>query len=165
MLITFVALLFVSAPAEAGGQAHAGHNSVAHRQAEVASRGAEVMPFALDRTMHRFVPNERGGVQSVVSTDGDPEQVRLIREHLSAERERFARGDFASPAATHGADMPGLATLAAARGRVSVAYADVPAGGELRFRSSEPTLVAAVHAWFAAQAHDHGRHAEQGHSH
>jgi hypothetical protein len=164
LLSTLIATLLASAPASAV-QTQASHDHAAHRQAEIAARGAAVMSFDLNRTLHRFVPNERGGVQSVVSTDGDSAQVMLVREHLRSEAGRFARGDFSSPSAIHGADMPGLAELAGARGAVAIEYADTAAGGEIRFRTIEPKFVKAVHAWFAAQLRDHGRHATQGHAH
>jgi hypothetical protein len=104
------------------------------------------MPFDLERTLHRFVTTAQGGVQSVVSKESDPTQVALVREHLRSEAARFSRGDFSSPAAIHGADMSGLSTLAAAPGQVRVDYADLPAGGELRFTTSDPSLVQALHA-------------------
>jgi hypothetical protein len=70
------------------------------RQADVAVRGAGVMPFNLDRSTHVFVPSAQGGTQSVLSKDGTPDQVALIRQHLRKEAAAFARGDFRSPAAT-----------------------------------------------------------------
>src|SRR5690606_6813965 len=39
------------------------------RQAEVAERGASVMPFDLDATVHRFEPRDDGLVQTVVAHD------------------------------------------------------------------------------------------------
>lgn len=155
-----IALSLASLTPGEGVLDHAVRAADAQRQAEVAALGASVMPFALDRTMHRFAPDAQGGVQSVVSTDRDPEQIRSIRAHLRDERERFVRGDYSSPAAIHGASMPGLATLVTARGRLEVEYADLPEGGALRFRTLDASLVAAVHDWFAAQSSDHGRHAE-----
>ena len=69
------------------------------RQAEVADRGAEVMPFDLDATTHRFEPLDDGLLQTVVVDDpADADQVALVREHLADEAERFASGDFDDPA-------------------------------------------------------------------
>ena len=39
------------------------------RQAEVAERGREVMPFDLERTTHIFKPLPTGGLQQVISDD------------------------------------------------------------------------------------------------
>jgi hypothetical protein len=39
------------------------------------------------------------------------------------------------------------------------AYANESDGASITFRSTDPRAVRAVHAWFAAQTADHGRHA------
>ena len=60
--------------------------------------------------------------------------------------------------------MPGLADLKAARpGQVTIEYRDVDAGAELRYRTSDAKLVAALHQWFDAQLSDHGADAMAGH--
>lgn len=117
------------------------------------------MPFDLDATTHVFEKLEDGGRQTVVADDDDPEQVALIRAHLSEEAERFARGDFHDPAMIHGDDMAGLHALMAGHERVTVTYGDVERGAEIRYRSEDPALVEAVHQWFDAQLRDHGEHA------
>ncbi|MCC5950994.1 MAG: aspartate carbamoyltransferase [Acidimicrobiia bacterium] len=133
------------------------------RQQAVAERGSEVMPFDLDATMHVFTPTDDGGVQDVVAEDSTAtEQVRLIREHLAEETERFARGDFGDPASIHGDDMPGLTVLADAHDRLEVTYSDIADGGRITYVGTSPEVVAAVHDWFAAQVADHGDHAMTG---
>jgi hypothetical protein len=44
------------------------------RLANVAAKGAEVMPFDLERTTHIFEKLDDGGLQQVVSDDGDAAQ-------------------------------------------------------------------------------------------
>jgi hypothetical protein len=133
------------------------------RQDVVAGRGADVMPFDLDATTHRFTPSQTGGTQVVVADDGSARaQIALVRRHLRAEAHRFRRGDFGDPAAIHGHDMPGIRVLAARADRVTVRYREVPSGAALRFSSGDPLVVSAVHAWFAAQRRDHGAHAAAG---
>ena len=140
----------------------AGHDHT--RQEEVAARGAEVMPFDLERTTHHFESRPWGGVQTVVADEPDAEQIELVRAHLRGEAARFARGDFDDPMAIHGHAMPGLAELRAAAeaGRVEIGYTDVPTGGRLTYRADEGALVTALHAWFDAQLMDHGADAEAG---
>ena len=130
------------------------------RQAEVAQRGRSVMPFDLDRTTHQFTPTS-DGLAEVVTADqpGDAVQTSLIRGHLREEAQRFRAGDYTDPARIHGSEMPGLAALSAGASRIEITYADVPDGATIRFRTSEPALVDALHAWGAAQVSDHGRHA------
>jgi hypothetical protein len=133
----------------------------ASRQDEVAERGAEVMPFELDATTHRFEPTATGLEQTVVADDpGDGEQVALIRQHLADEAERFRAGDYGDPAAIHGDDMPGLADLEAGAAAVDVVLTEVADGARLTFTSADPALVDALHRWAAAQTMDHGEHAD-----
>jgi len=139
----------------------------AQRQAEVASRGAEVMPFSLKATTHIFTRTADGGIQRVVARNAaDANQVRLVRAHLHEIRAQFLKGDFSGPSHIHGKDMPGLAELrSAGPGRIAIDYQDVKGGAELRYRTADPSLVAALHAWFDAQLSDHGPDAMAGHQH
>lgn len=131
-----------------------------HR-AKVSQRGAAVMPFDLARTTHLFARRSSGGIQAVVADDqDDSEQVALIRDHLGEEAERFRRGDLDDPGRIHGMEMPGLAELKAGAGRIETVYADVLAGGQILYRTDDPALVSALHAWFDAQVSDHGVDAE-----
>jgi len=137
---------------------------LAERRAEIADRGADVMPFDLDATTHRFEPSEAGLVQTVVADEpSDTAQVDLIRDHLAQEADRFGRGDYGDPAAIHGDDMPGLAELEAGARRIDVSYDDEPAGGRIDYSTTDAALVAALHRWAEAQTMDHGAHAESGH--
>jgi hypothetical protein len=137
--------------------------SAQDRQAEVAAKGRSVMPFDLDKTTHRFIPTDGGLLEEVVADHpDDASQITLIRQHLAAEAERFRAGDFSDPARIHGQDMPGLAELSAGAAKITIAYADLPAGASLTFRTAEPALVQALHGWGRAQVSDHGSHADRG---
>ncbi|MER7590835.1 hypothetical protein ABTW72_25185 [Micromonospora sp. NPDC127501] len=130
------------------------------RQADVAERGASVMPFDLERTTHRFTRTDTGGVQTVVADDPrDSSQITLVQQHLSAEVERFRRGDFSDPARIHGTEMPGLATLRAHGGRITIRYEAIPDGARATYTTDDAGLRDALHHWFDAQVSDHGPHA------
>ena len=76
----------------------------------------DVMPFRLDATTHVFTKTATGGVQRVVSKNPtDRVQTGLVRQHLHEIQSQFLSGNFAGPSHIHGADMPGLATLNAAK--------------------------------------------------
>jgi hypothetical protein len=153
----FVTLTLVLAVTAGCGASGSGESA---RQEQVAERGRTVMPFDLDRTTHTFTPTSDGLVETVTADRvDDTEQITLIRAHLAAETRRFRAGDFSDPARIHGPDMPGLAQLADGASRLEITYEDLPAGALIRFRTSEPALVAALHAWGAAQTSDHGSHA------
>jgi hypothetical protein len=141
------------------------HAADTERQRDVTMRGTAVMPFDQEQTMHIFQSLADGGLQRVTVKDPtNQEQIALIRSHLKEEANRFQRGDFADPAKIHGVDMPGLAELSRGAARIDVAYAERPDGAEIRYTANDPALVDALHRWFQAQLHDHGRHATM-HSH
>lgn len=130
------------------------------RQAEVAERGASVMPFDLDRTTHQFTKTDSGGVQTVVADDPqDTTQISLIRQHLTEEVDLFRRGDFTDPGRIHGNQMPGLEALRGHDGRITIDYETTPDGGSITYTTTDPGLRNALHAWFDAQVNDHGQHA------
>ncbi len=136
------------------------------RQADIAARGAEVMPFDLAKTMHTFERVADGGVQMVTANDpADTEQIALIRAHLQDEAAKFTQGDFSDPAQIHGADMPGLAALQVGADRIAVAYQELPNGARLTYRTDDQALIHALHQWFDAQLADHGDHAQPGMQH
>ena len=127
------------------------------RRAEVAARGAEVMPFDLSKTRHRFEDLPVGGLQTVTANDpADTLQLRLIREHLQQEAVRFSRGDFADPMAIHGHTMPGVAELRQGFRQIQVRFDAIPGGATLRYITDDPIMLTALHRWFAAQRTDHG---------
>lgn len=135
------------------------------REAEVARRGSDVMPFDLKATMHVFTKLDDGGVQRVAARRvDDAAQVNLVRAHLRDIQRQFLQGDFSGPSHIHGQQMPGLAELQATTpGQIGIGYADVPGGAELSYRTTDARLVAALHRWFDAQLSDHGADAMAGH--
>lgn len=145
----------------------AAHSQDAKRQAEVAKRGPDVMPFSLKATTHFFTKTSNGGTQRVLAKDvSDAVQTRLVREHLRDIQVQFQKGDFSGPSHIHGNDMPGLAELKAAQpGQISITYKELSGGAELTFRTDNAKLVTALHTWFDAQLSDHGADAMEGHQH
>lgn len=130
---------------------------------EVAERGARVMPFDLEKTVHVFSKTPNGGLQQVLAKDaGDAGQIRLIREHLSHIAARFAQGDFSGPARIHGNAMPGLAAMSAGASQIRFAYGELPDGAQIDYSTDQPALAAAIHRYFDAQLSDHARHAVSG---
>ena len=170
MVKTAIATMMISAATvslHAQQMDHAAHMKMmegAQRQAEVADRGKDVMPFSLAATTHFFTKNAGGGIQQVVAKDPtDTAQAKMIRQHLREIRDQFLKGDFSGPSHIHGQDMPGLADLKASKpGQIAIAYEDVEGGGQLTYTTSGAGLVAALHKWFDAQLSDHGKDAARG---
>lgn len=147
-----------------GNMDHAAHMvqmQKAQRQAEVAERGKDVMPFDLSATVHIFTKSKSGGVQRIVARKkSDTNQVQLTREHLKEIQGQFLKGDFSGPTHIHGAQMPGLAELqAATTEQIAIEYKEVKGGAEISYKISDAQLVAALHKWFDAQVSDHGKDA------
>lgn len=143
----------------------AAYSDDAQRQAEVAQRGPDVMPFSLKDTTHFFTKSNHGGTQRVIAKDvSDPTQTRLVREHLRDIQGQFLQGDFSGPSHIHGNEMPGLSQLKAAQpGQLTIEYRELPGGAELTYQTSNSDLVSALHRWFDAQLSDHGADAMEGH--
>ena len=118
--------------------------------------GASVMPFDLARSTHVFTPTADGGTQDVISKDGGPQHIALIRDHLRKEATAFAHGDYTDPTSIHGTDMPGLKELKAGADRIRIAIEDLPQGARLQFSTSDAALTVALHQWFDAQVREHG---------
>ena len=114
------------------------------RQDEVRQKGAQVMPFALDRTVHVFDKTDSGGVQRVLVRGSAPDQLAMIRSHLRDISKSFATRDFSKPIHIHGAD------------ELSADYKEVADGAQITYSSHSPKIVAAIHRWFDAQLSDHG---------
>ncbi len=135
------------------------------RQADVAAKGAAVMPFDVAKTLHTFTNTDVGGVMLVATRAADDAtNIALIRTHLSQQATNFAGGNFDDPTGIHGASMPGLTALKAGATKMKVVYADAAQGAKITFTTAEPSLVSALHSWFDAQVMDHGTDAMAGHS-
>jgi hypothetical protein len=167
MQIPSFIVLLLALCAGLAAQTAAGEPAPPARQAEVAARGAQVMPFELAATSHVFTKNRNGGLQQVlVRNPKDKEQLRLVHSHLREIAGRFQAGDFSAPARIHGDAMPGLAQLKQAKpGEVAVHYRELHNGAQIRYATSNPALVPVLHQWFDAQLSDHGADAREGHAH
>ena len=132
------------------------------RLEEVAVKGAEVMPFDLERTTHIFEKKDNGGLQQVISDDGDAAQIEVIRSHLAEETERFSNGNFHDPQMIHGENMAGLHQLIMGYQKITISYSEIENGAQILYTTNDGEMVTALHNWFDAQVSDHGAHAQDG---
>ncbi len=128
---------------------------------EIAKRGAKVMPFNLEQTVHVFSKKQDGGLQQViVKNESNSEQIKLIREHLAEISKKFKQGDFSDPMTIHGKNMPGLEALKnSIQGEINIKYTKLSNGAQIYYSTAKPDLILAIHQWFDAQLSDHSRHA------
>jgi len=157
-IASFLLALFIATPI------HAVEKADEQRLDEVAERGSHVMPFDLEKTTHTFSKTDTGGIQQVIAKDkSDTEQINLIRSHLSAITKEFKQGNFSNSEKIHGATMPGLSELKAAKsGQIKIVYKELPDGAEVIYSTHIEKLKLAIHQWFDAQLSDHARHAIPG---
>jgi len=123
--------------------------------AEVQHRGHIAMGVDQYTSTHHFVSTPTGGVVTLQRDTSDTAGIQQIRHHMVEIAAAFRRGDFAVPGFVHDRPVPGTATMAARRDRISYQPDTIPRGGELRISSDDPAAVAAIHQFLAFQRQDH----------
>jgi hypothetical protein len=126
-----------------------------HHEA-VAARGAAVMGFDQQQTVHRFVLYEDGGAIEVSVRDAtDATNLTAIRSHLPHIAAMFGDGRFDAPILVHATEVPGTAAMAALKDRIAFRYVDTPQGGRVDIVTRDRDAVAAVHRFLQFQIADH----------
>jgi hypothetical protein len=124
--------------------------------AAVDARGARVMGFDQQRTMHRFRLYEDGGAIDVAVREPRHAADRdAIRQHLPHIAALFAQGRFDAPMLVHATEVPGTAELGRLAADVTYTYVETPAGGRVDIVTRHPEALAAVHRFLAFQIADH----------
>jgi hypothetical protein len=123
--------------------------------AQVQTRGHVAMGVEQYTSTHHFEPLPDGGRITLVRDRNDPAGVTQIRAHMAEIGAAFRRGDFTVPGFVHDRDVPGTATMAARRSRISYIEDTVPRGGSLRIRSTDSIAILAIHRFLAFQRQDH----------
>jgi hypothetical protein len=137
--------------------AFAEENVAPQRKEDVEQRRQELVPYDPKQALETFSKTVHGGVLHVVTKADNPEQVKLIQDHLKKMAEEFRKGDFSSTMRMHGTDMPGLQQLkSAAADDIRYEYKPLSNGAQIHFSTEYPQYVQALHEWLDAQAKDHG---------
>ncbi len=90
------------------------------------------------------VPVANGGVETLVTTT--PGDVAALRGQLQRDARRLRAGDFSTRAVG-----PSIPELRAGAAHIRIAYAPLSRGGQLRYATTDPVLVVALHEWVAAR--------------
>lgn len=152
--IVLAAGLLISSAAMASAQ-HPPSGHDAHHAA-VDARGARVMGFDQQRTVHHFRLYEDGGAIDVaVREPGDTADRDAIRQHLPHIARLFADGRFDLPMLVHDTNVPGTGDLARLKAEVTYTYVETPMGGRVDIVTRHPEALAAVHRFLAFQIADH----------
>ena len=108
--------------------------------------------FTTGEIRETFIATRDGGIEDAVVTNPSVATVRHLRALSRKRAADFARGRFVDPTNPHGDLVPGLREMRHQWNRVHVHYQDLPAGSRIRYTTNDPTMVEALHQWFAARA-------------
>jgi len=119
------------------------------------ARGKMAMGVDQYASAHQFDVTPDGGRIALEMKDSDSLAVAQIREHLKLIEHAFQAGDFSTPEFVHLRAMPGTAVMSAKKDLIKYTYADLPRGGEVRIRTSDPEALSAIREFIKAQRGDH----------
>jgi hypothetical protein len=120
------------------------------------ARGEHVMGVNQYTSAHVFEDLPDGGRIVLERADAaDTADIKQIRAHMREIAAAFKAGDFAKPFEVHAQTVPGTDVLAQKQSAISYEVSDLPRGGEVRIRTSDPAAVAAVHDFLAFQRGAH----------
>jgi hypothetical protein len=123
--------------------------------ASMQHRGQQAMGVDQYTSTHKFDSDADGGRIELQRDTEDSAGVATIRAHLHDIADAFRHGDFSTPAFVHMQNVPGTATMARLRAKIRYEVHDLPRGGELRLRTTDPEAVAAIHEFMAFQRGEH----------
>ena len=152
----YITLLVLTLFGQVDAQADRQTGSQADRQAGVHDRGAHVMGFDQDATVHHFRLHADGGAVDISAKDkADTTNRDAIRSHLPHIASMFGDGNFEAPMLIHQTNVPGTAKMAALKNRIRFAYVETPQGGRLDMFTTDPDALTAIHEFMRFQIADH----------
>jgi hypothetical protein len=123
--------------------------------AALQARGKMAMGVDQYRSTHRFDVLPDGGRIALEMKNDDSLSIAQIRAHLKLIQHAFEAGDFSTPEFVHMRAMPGTDVMARRKDLIRYSYADLPRGGEVRIRTSDPASLEAIRQFMGAQRGDH----------
>ena len=120
-------------------------------------RGAMVMGFDQDKTVHHFyLYNDGGAIDIAVKDATDVTNRAAIRAHLPHIATMFGSGNFDAPMLVHDSkSVPGTAALKAHKGALSYTYVETPGGGRVDIVTGDPGALTALHEFLRYQIEEH----------
>ena len=123
--------------------------------AAMQARGQMAMGVDQYTSSHTFDALPDGGRIELLRDVADTLGIRQIRAHLRLIEHAFQAGDFSTPEFVHMRQMPGTDVMAERKQLIVYRYGELPRGGEVRMTTTDPTALAAIHAFIAAQRWEH----------
>jgi len=138
------------------GMSHEEHLKQLQKEAALKQRGAAVMGFDQDASVHHFLLQANGGAIVVVSKDvNDVRLIEQIRSHLRDVAADFGQGLFQKPEATHGEMPPGSAVMSERTQQAVYRYVEQPAGASVVIETTDAATRDAIHAFLRYQIVEH----------
>ena len=136
---------------------HEGHMEAASQhQADVEKHGDQAMGFPHDKTTHHFRLYADGGAIEVTANDSkDSQNTQAIRSHLTHIVSMFSEGNFSIPMFVHGQVPPGVPMMKEERAEISYSFEELPIGGRVRIKTTNPDALKAIHDFLQFQIEDH----------
>lgn len=119
-------------------------------------RGAVGMGFSQSSTAHHFLIQANGGAIQVTAKDPQDGANRdSIRHHLQHIAHAFASADFDIPMFVHDTTPPGVPEMKNLRKEISYAFEELPDGGQVLIRTTNPQALEATHKFLKFQVKEH----------
>lgn len=123
-----------------------------HLSAAGQSQNVSRVGFTTGAIRETFISTPNGGIEDAVVTRPNFAAVERLRAKTRRRAAAFARGSFVDPTDPHGDLVPGLREMRRQWSRMHVRYQDLPTGSRIRYTTTDPVMVEALHQWFAARA-------------
>ena len=104
---------------------------------------------------HQFVTQPDGGDIILERQIHEDMGINQIRAHLLLISRSFARGDFSVPGFVHEKPIPGTVIMAQRAGQITYTVEDLPHGGVVHIKTSDPEALKAIHSFIAFQIAEH----------
>jgi hypothetical protein len=125
-------------------------------QADVEKHGDEAMGFPHDKTTHHFrLYSDGGAIEVTVNDSKDSQNMQAIRSHLTHIVAMFSNGDFSTPMLVHDQVPPGVPVMKEKRAEISYSFEELPAGGRVRLKTTNPDALKAIYDFLRFQIEDH----------
>jgi hypothetical protein len=85
----------------------------------------------------------------------DSQNMQAIRSHLSHIVTMFSNGEFSIPMFVHDQVPPGVPVMKEKRAAISYSFEELPAGGKVRIKTTNPDALKAIHDFLRFQIEDH----------
>jgi len=131
-------------------------NEAAQHQADVEKHGDEAMGFPHNKTTHHFrLYSDGGAIEVTVNDSKDSQNLLAIRSHLTHIVTMFSNGEFSIPMFIHDQVPPGVLVMKEKRAEISYTFEELPSGGRVRIKTTNPEALKAVHDFLRFQIADH----------